>query len=99
MYKRLKDLREDNDKTQEQIAIILNTTRQQYGLYEKGIREIPIDKVIKLALFYKTSTDYLLGLTDETKPYPRKKWNLTYNKICVNIIIASKTNYAFEKMT
>ncbi len=73
MYKRLKDLREDNDKTQEQIAIILNTTRQQYGLYEKGIREIPIDKVIKLALFYKTSTDYLLGLTDETKPYPRKK--------------------------
>lgn len=73
MYKRLRDLREDNDKTQEQIAIILNTTRQQYGLYEKGIREIPTEKVIKLAIFYKTSTDYLLGLTNEIRPYPRIK--------------------------
>lgn len=73
MYKRLRDLREDNDKTQEQIAVVLNTTRQQYGLYEKGIREIPTEKVIKLALFYKTSTDYLLGLTNEIKPYSRTK--------------------------
>lgn len=73
MYKRLRDLREDNDNTQEQIAILLNMTRQQYGLYEKGIREIPTEKIIKLAMFYKTSTDYLLGLTNETKPYPRIK--------------------------
>lgn len=73
MYRRLKDLREDNDKTQLQIATVLNITRQQYGLYENGTREIPTEKVIKLAIFYKTSTDYILGLTNEPKPYPRIK--------------------------
>ena len=73
MHKRIKELREDNDLLQKQIAIMLNITRQQYGLYENGTREIPIKKLIKLADFYNTSTDYLLGLTNETKPYPRCK--------------------------
>lgn len=74
MYlKRLKDIREDNDLLQKQIAIVLKITRQQYGLYESGERKIPIDKLIKLAKFYNTSTDYLLGLTNEKKPYPRVK--------------------------
>lgn len=74
MYlKRLKDIREDKDLLQKQIAIILEITRQQYGLYENGKREIPIEKLIKLAEFYNTSTDYLLGLTNEIKPYPRIK--------------------------
>ena len=74
MYlKRLKDIREDKDLLQKQIAIILEITRQQYGLYENGQRTIPIEKLIKLADFYNTSTDYLLGLTNETKPYPRIK--------------------------
>lgn len=73
MYKRIKELREDNDILQKQIAITLNMTRQQYGLYESGKREIPINKIIKLAEFYNTSTDYLLGLTDTKKPYPRIK--------------------------
>lgn len=74
MYiKRLKDIREDNDLLQKQIAIILEITRQQYGLYENGKREIPLEKLIKLADFYNTSTDYLLGLTNEIKPYPRIK--------------------------
>lgn len=74
MYlKRLKDTREDRDLLQKQIAIILKITRQQYGLYENGQRNIPIEKLIKLAEFYNTSTDYLLGLTDVTKPYPRRK--------------------------
>lgn len=74
MYlKRLKDLREDKDLLQKQIAITLEITRQQYGLYENGIREIPLEKLIKLAKFYNTSTDYILGLTNETKPYPRKE--------------------------
>lgn len=74
MYlKRLQDTREDKDLLQKQIAIILEITRQQYSLYESGKRMIPIDKLIKLANFYNTSTDYLLGLTDETKPYPRKE--------------------------
>ena len=75
MYlRRLKDIREDNDLLQKQIAIILGITRQQYGLYESGERSLPIDKLLyKLAEFYNTSTDYLLGLIDETKPYPKKK--------------------------
>lgn len=74
MYlKRLQDTREDNDLLQKQIAIILEITRQQYSLYESGKRMIPINKLIKLAEFYNTSTDYLLGLTDEIKPYPRSK--------------------------
>lgn len=72
-YKRLKDTREDKDLLQKQVAIILKITRQQYGLYETGERKIPVDKLVELAEFYNTSTDYLLGLTDETKPYPRAK--------------------------
>ena len=54
MYlRRLKDIREDNDLLQKQIAIILGITRQQYGLYESGERSLPIDKLYKLAEFYK----------------------------------------------
>ena len=74
MYiKRLKEIREDNDLLQKQIAIILKITRQQYGLYENGLRTMPIEKIIQLAEFYNTSTDYILGLTNEIKPYPRIK--------------------------
>lgn len=73
MYKRIKELREDSDLLQKQIAIALNITRQQYGLYENGERKIPIDKAIILAKFYNTSLDYIVGLTDEIKPYPRIK--------------------------
>jgi len=63
-YPRLKDLREDNDKTQKQIAEILFITQQQYSLYEKGYREIPSSALITLAKFYSVSVDYILGLTD-----------------------------------
>lgn len=74
MYiKRLKEMREDKDLLQKQVAIILEMTRQQYGLYESGLRTLPIEKLIKLADFYNTSTDYLLGITNEVKPYPRAK--------------------------
>lgn len=74
MYlKRLKDIREDNDLLQKQVAIALGITRQQYGLYENGERKLPIDKLYILARFYNTSADYLLGLTDEIKPYPNSK--------------------------
>ena len=60
-YFRLKDLREDSDMTQEDIAKLLNTTQQQYSKYEKGIQEIPVHHLITLADFYKVSVDYLLG--------------------------------------
>lgn len=68
---RLKDLREDKDLTQNDVAKILNTTQQQYSKYEIGIRLIPIDKLNKLADFYKTSTDYILGRTNIRKPYAK----------------------------
>ena len=60
-YGRLRDLREDADKTQEEIAALLNTTQQQYSKYEKGIQEIPVHHLITLADYYKVSVDYLLG--------------------------------------
>lgn len=73
MYlKRLKDLREDRDLKQVNIAEILKITRQQYSLYELGKRDIPAEYIKILAKFYNTSTDYILELTDETKPYKRK---------------------------
>ena len=68
---RLKDLREDKDLTQNDIAKLLNTTQQQYSKYEIGIRLIPIDKLNKLADFYQTSTDYILGRTNIRKPYEK----------------------------
>ena len=74
MYlKRLKDLREDKDLKQVNIAEILKITRQQYSLYELGKRDIPAEYIRVLAKFYNTSTDYILELTDEIKPYKRKK--------------------------
>lgn len=62
-YPRIKDLREDHDLSQKDIAAILNTTQQQYGKYERGDREIPIHHLITLADFYNTSIDYLVGRT------------------------------------
>lgn len=70
---RLKDLREDADLTQSYIAAKLNIRQNTYSQYENGNRQIPIDALIKLACFYGTSTDYILGITDESKPYPRNK--------------------------
>lgn len=66
-YRRLKDTREDNDKTQTEIANILGTTQQQYYRYEIGEREIPTHHLKTLCIYYNLSADYLLGLTDEPK--------------------------------
>ena len=68
VYQRLKDMREDSDKKQEDIASILNITRQQYQLYESGKREMPMHHFTVLARYYNVSLDYLAGLTDA----PRK---------------------------
>ena len=64
-FQRLEDLRVDNDKTQIEIAEYRNLNRNVYWRYEKGEREIPVWAVIKLADYYRVSTDYLLGLTDD----------------------------------
>lgn len=69
---RLKDLREDKDLYQEDIAKYLNITQPQYSLYESGIRAIPIELLIKLAKYYNVSLDYLTGISSIKKPYPEK---------------------------
>jgi len=69
---RIKDLREDHDLTQKQIADYLHIKQNTYCQYETGRRQIPIEMLIALAKYYKVSTDYILGLTDVKKPYPYK---------------------------
>lgn len=66
-FKRLKDLREDNDIYQKDIANLLGISQQYYSEYENGKRTIPITHLIKLAKFYGTSIDYIVGLSDEYK--------------------------------
>ena len=70
---RLKELREDNDYTQEEIAKILNCKQNTYQQYESEKRQIPIEALKIIAILYKTSVDYIIGLTNERKPYPRIK--------------------------
>lgn len=70
---RLRDLREDHDMTQSAIAELLHIKQNTYSQYENGQRQIPLDLLIQLAAFYQTSTDYLLGITDDSKPYPKRK--------------------------
>lgn len=72
MYKRIRDLREDHDMTQTQMAEILNCSQRIYSNYERGDVDIPTTVLIKIALYHRTSVDYLLGLTDEKKPYSLK---------------------------
>ena len=72
---RLKELREDNDLMQKDIANILNTTQQVYSRYENGTNEIPIHHIITLSRFYKVSCDYILGETDN--PERHKKSTLS----------------------
>lgn len=67
MYRRIRDLREDSDLTQKQLAAELNCSQQVYSNYELGQRDIPTDILIKLAEFYNVSTDYILGITDNPK--------------------------------
>ena len=70
---RLRDLREDKDLRQIDIAKILNIKQQQYSRYETDETEISVTLLKQLAKFYNTSLDYITRLTDETKPYPRRK--------------------------
>ena len=73
MYPRIRDLREDHDLKQRQLAEYLNCSQQVYSNYELGQRDIPTDVLIRLAAFYGTSVDYLLERTDIPEPYPPKK--------------------------
>lgn len=73
VFQRLEDMRIDADKTQSEIAQVLQCHREVYRRYEKGLYEIPVWALIKLAQYYHTSTDYLLGLTDVRDSYPSPK--------------------------
>lgn len=70
MYRRIRDLREDSDLLQKDLANYLNCSQVCYSHYEMGKRDIPTEVLIKLALFHGTSIDYILGLTDRKDPYP-----------------------------
>ena len=73
MYERIRNLREDRDLKQEDLAKLLNCTQACYSNYENGRRDIPSEVWITLADFYGVSVDYLLGRTNEKQPYPGKK--------------------------
>jgi len=72
MNLRIRDLREDNDLSQKSIADYLMCDQSLYSKYERGEREIPLKLVVKLAVFYKTSVDYIVGLTDVSTPYEKE---------------------------
>ena len=65
--KRMRDLREDHDKTQQEIADLLGTSQTMYARYERGANELPIRHLIALCKYYRVSADYLLGLSDRMK--------------------------------
>ena len=73
MYQRIRDLREDRDLSQKELAAYLNCSQVSYSYYELGKRTIPPEILVALAAYHGVSVDYLLGLTDEPKPYPRGK--------------------------
>ena len=79
-YRRLRELREDHDKTQQEIAQVLGTTYRYYSAYERGLRDIPFQRVIALARYYHVSLDYIAELTCE--PVPRND----DNPICTKTI-------------
>lgn len=69
--KRIRDLREDSDKTQKEIAEILKTDQSYYSKYEQGKRPLPIEHLITLCKYYNVSPEYILGFTNEPKPLPK----------------------------
>ena len=72
MYLRLRDLREDKDLTQEELSKAINITQRSYSYYERGDHMIPPEILCRLADYYHTSVDYLLGRTNSPEPYPKK---------------------------
>ena len=70
-YARIRDIREDSDLLQKDIAAILNVAQRTYSGYENGTRNIPVQLIVKLAAYYGVSVDYLLGNTNIKEPYPK----------------------------
>ena len=72
-FQRIRDLREDKDLTQREVGEAVNVPQRTYAYYESGERMVPPHVLIALAQYYGVSVDYLLGLTDQRKPYPKAK--------------------------
>ena len=72
VFERIRNIREDRDIRQRQIAEYLNVSQNTYSQYENGVISLSTETAVRLAEFYGTSVDYLLGLTDEKKPYKRR---------------------------
>ena len=72
MLLRIRDLREDRDLTQQEIADLLLCDQSLYSKYERGERPLPLELAVKLAVHYNVSLDYLVGLTNQKNPYPKK---------------------------
>ena len=72
-FQRIRDLREDKDLTQREVGAAVNVPQRTYAYYESGERMVPPQVLVALAQFYNVSVDYLLGLTDQRKPYPKAK--------------------------
>lgn len=70
---RLRALREDQDLTQQAVADYLHIRQKTYSQYETGQRQLPLELLVAMALYYHTSTDYILELTDQREPYPQKR--------------------------
>lgn len=69
---RMRNLREDNDMTQKEIATVLGTSQTMYARYERGANELPIRHLVRLAEYYNVTVDYLLGLTKEKREFPKE---------------------------
>ncbi|RSU06218.1 hypothetical protein CBF30_10920 [Vagococcus entomophilus] len=78
MFQRIRNLREDNDLTQEQLARLLNVSQATYSRYKQGELDIPIQSLIKLAQYYSTSIDYLVNLTNTKTPYDNLSVSILY---------------------
>ena len=72
-FQRIRDLREDKDLTQREVGEAINVPQRTYAYYESGERMVPPQVLVALAQFYNVSVDYMLGLTDQRKPYPKAK--------------------------
>lgn len=70
---RIRELREDHDLIQKEVGNILHLKQSHYARYETGKRDFPAEYIVKLAMFYNVSTDYIFNLTDDPKPYKRNK--------------------------
>ncbi len=97
-YQKIRDLREDSDKTQSEIAEYLGTTAQYYGKYEKGEREIPFSRAVQLAEYYNVSLDYLAGRSRNRFDINEDERKLLLNWSCLTERNRGKVEYLIDQL-